>query len=179
MSEGFELKPNNKESKEKPPFLYHGTIRGDVEEFEPRSAINRPNEEPAVYASPDLEIAIQSMANKFVSNGGIVNGRRFVCIPMTREEFMVQDHGGTVYVFPSDSFEVNKGIGLGDKEWVSKKPVKPKEKIHFPSLLEAILNQGTEVYFIDPELVSLITEAQYGNPEDLENILAGLEPAKP
>lgn len=176
--EKFEQKLNGNESKEKPPLLYHGTINGDIEEFEPRSAIERPEEEPAVYASPDLEIAAQSMANKFVSNGGILNGRKFVCIPMTREEFIAQDRGGTIYVFPSDSFEINKGIGLGDKEWVSKSPVKPKEKIQFPSLLETMLKQGTEVYFIEPELVPTITKAQDGDPEELEKLLAGLKVEK-
>ncbi len=166
---------NSPEKKEKPPFLYHGTINDDIEEFEPRSAPERPDENPAVYASPDLEIAAQSMANKFVSNGGILNGRKFVCIPITREEFIQQDHGGTVYVFSSDSFEINKGIGLGDKEWVSKTPVKPKEKIQFPSLLETMLKQGTEVYFIKPEMVPVINKAQADDPQELENILAGLK----
>ena len=66
--ETFEQELNSNESKEKPPLLYHGTINDNIEEFEPRSAVERPEEEPAVYASPDLEIAVQSMANKFVSN---------------------------------------------------------------------------------------------------------------
>ena len=175
--EKFESKQNIHESKEKPPFLYHGTINGDIEEFEPRSAIERPDEEPAVYASPDLEIAILSMANAFVSNGGILNGRMFACIPMTREEFGAHDRGGTVYVFRSDSFEINEGRGLQDKEWVSKTPVKPTGKIQFPSLLEIMLKQGTEVYFIEPELVPVITKAQDGDPEELEKLLAGLKKA--
>ena len=97
---------------------------------------------------------------------------------MTREEFIAKDHGGTVYVFPSDSFEINKGIGLGDKEWVSKNPIKPTEKIQFPSLLETMLKQGTEVYFIKPELVTTITKAQNGNPEELEELLASFKVEK-
>ncbi|MEJ0053757.1 MAG: hypothetical protein WDN10_03500 [bacterium] len=171
-------KLNQSESKEKPPVLYHGTANGDIKEFEPRSAAERPDEEPAVYASPDREIAIQSMANKFVTNGGIVNGRKFVCIPMTREEFIEQDHGGTVYSFPSDSFEINKGIGLGDKEWVSRTTVKPRGLERFPSLLAAMLKQGTEVYFIKPEMVSVISKAQDSDPEELERLLGGLERAE-
>ena len=177
--EEFEPKLNSNESEEKPPLLYHGTINGGIKEFKPRSATERPGEEPAVYASPDREIAVQSMANKFVSNGGILNGRKFVCIPMTREEFIAQDHGGTVYVFSSDSFYINTGKGLGDKERVSKTPVKPMEEIRFSSLLETLLEQGTEVYFIEPELVPTITKAQDGGPEELEKLLAGLKVEKP
>lgn len=176
--ERLESQIENKEGKEKPPILYHGTLNDDIDEFEPRSAPERPEEDPSVYASPDLEIAIQSMANKFVSNGGILNGRKFVCIPMPREEFIEQDHGGTVYVFSSGSFEVNEGRGLGDKEWVSKTPVKPKEKIRFPSLLETLIKQGTEVYFIEPGLVPVITKAQDGDPQELENILTNLKSEK-
>jgi len=143
--EKFESKLNHNESQEKPPILYHGTINDDIKEFEPSFAIKRTGEEPAVYASPDLEIAIQSMANKFVSNGGILKGHKFVCIPMTRKEFLEQDQGGTVYTFSSDAFEINQGIGLGEKEWVSKTAVKPQEQKRFPSLLEALLQQKTAV----------------------------------
>lgn len=160
---------------EKPPVLYHGTIRNDIEEFNPYRAPERPDESAMVYASPDFEIAAQSMANKFVSNGGIVNGRKFVCIPMSREEFITQDKGGTVYTFPSESFEINTGKGFGgDKEWVSETAVKPIEKIEFPSLLGKMLEQGTEVYFIKPEMVAEITKAQDGDPKELEDLLGTL-----
>lgn len=160
--------------KEKPPFLYHGTLDGSIAEFEPRGAQERPDEELAVYASPDFEIAAQSMANSFVSNGGILNGRKFVCIPMTREEFLEKDHGGVIYKLPSDSFDINEGKGFGgDKEWISKTAVKPLSHERFPSLLQKLLEQETEVYFIEPGMVPVITEAQ-NDPEKLEVILAGL-----
>ncbi len=160
---------------EKPPVLYHGTLRNDIEEFNPRRGPERPDEGAKVYASPYFEIAAQSMANKFVSNGGIVNGRKFICIPMSREEFIAQDKGGTVYTFPSESFKINtdKGFG-GDKEWVSETSVKPIGKIEFPSLLEKMLEQGTEVYFIKPEMIPEITKAQDENSKDLEVLLRSM-----
>jgi hypothetical protein len=162
--------------KEKPPFLYHGTTDDSIVEFEPRGAEERSDEDPAVYASPDFEIAAQSMANKFVSNGGILNGRKFVCIPMSREEFMQQDRGGIIYKLPSDSFDMNYGKGFGgNKEWISKTAVKPVSHEKFPSLLQKMLEQGTEVYFIQPEMISVITKAQ-DNPQELEAILASLQP---
>lgn len=165
------------EELEAPPFLYHGTIDNSIEEFTPRSADNRPTEKPAVYASPDKEIAVQSMANKFVSNGGIVNHRKFVCIPMTKEEFLKQDKGGIIYALPGESFKPNHGKGFGgDKEWISTEPVKPKDKIKIPSLLESLIKQGTEVYFIDPTMIPIITEAQDTSTEKLEEVLAGLKP---
>lgn len=162
---------------EKPPVLYHGTIRNDIEEFNPRRTPEMSDAGPMVYASPDFEIAAQSMANKFVSNGGILNERKFICIPMSREEFVSQDKGGTVYTFPSESFTPNTGKGLGgDKEWISETSVKPVEKIEFPSLLEKMIEQGTEVYFIKPEMVAEITKAQDGDPKELEALLGTMTP---
>jgi len=169
--------PTHLENIEKPPFLYHGTIDQNIKQFEPRSAKERPKENPAVYASDDIEIAVQSMANKYVSNGGVVDGIKFVCIPMGREEFIRQDRGGVVYRLPSESFAINKGIGLGDKEWVSHDEVKPIDAVIYPSLLRALLDQGTQVYFIEPELIEVINRAQDENqPDTLKNILKNLTP---
>ena len=164
------------ESIENPPFLYHGTTEEKIEEFEPRSAVERPDEKPAVYASPDMDIAIQSMANKYVSNGGIVNGRKFVCIPMSKEDFLKVDHGGYIYKLPGESFKPNKQKGFGgDLEWVSATSVKPVEKIKIPSLLESLKEKDVEVYFIDKEMISVIEKAQNGKPEKLEELLDSLK----
>ncbi len=164
------------ESIENPPFLYHGTIEGNIEEFEPRSAVERTDEKPAVYASPDMDIAIQSMANKYVSSGGIVNERKFVCIPMTKEDFLKVDHGGYIYKLPGESFKPNKQKGFGgDLEWVSISPVRPEEKIKIPSLLESLKEKDIEVYFIDKEMIPVIKKAQNGKPEKLEALLDDLK----
>ena len=162
----------------KPPFLYHGSVAGNIQSFIPRGAKNRPAEPPAVYATPYLEIAIQSMANAYASNGGILDGRRFVCIPMTRKEFEQKDTGGSVYALPSETFTINNsggGFG-GSMEWVSTETVTPSSQQHYPSLLQALLQQGVEVYFVDPGIVDTITAAQMSaNPEDLKQVLAGLK----
>lgn len=161
---------------ENPPFLYHGTTEENIEEFEPRSAIERTDEEPAVYASPDMDIAIQSMANKYVSNGGIVNERKFVCIPMSEEDFLKVDHGGYIYKLPGEFFKPNKHKGFGgDLEWVSATPVKPIEKIKIPSLLESLKEKDIEVYFIDEEMIPVIKKAQNGKSEKLEALLEDLK----
>lgn len=161
---------------ENPPFLYHGTTEEEINEFEPRSAIERPDEEPAVYASPDMDIAIQSMANKYVSNGGIVNGRKFVCIPMTKEDFLKVDHGGYIYKLPGESFQPNGQNGFGgDLEWVSSTAVKPIEKIKIPSLIDSLNEKNIEVYFINKEMIPIINKAQDSEPEKLEDLLNELK----
>jgi hypothetical protein len=153
--------PNNPEDtieQEKPPFLYHGTVLGDIDSFEPRGSADRPNENAAVYASHDERAAVMSMANKYAAGGGIQNDTWYMYIPMTREEFMAIDHGGSVYKLPSDSFRTNREHGLGDFEWVSNQPVKPTEKIDYPSILEALLEQNIKVFFVTQETVDKIEE---------------------
>jgi hypothetical protein len=177
MSEKIEnFRPTIDRNIEKPPVMYHGSINGEIEEFEPRTALERPNEEAKVYATPDIDIALMSMVNRFVSNGGVVNGRRFACIPMTESEFTSQDQGGYLYEIPADSFRVNDGIGLGNDEWVSTVPVAPTRKTYFPSLYETLLKQGTEVYFIKPEQIAEIKHLQDDEHyEQLEKYLDGLK----
>ncbi len=160
---------------EKPPLMYHGSIEGTVNEFMPRSATERPTERPAIYASPKIEVAKQSMANRFVSNGGIVNGKRFVCIPGEREAFLKQDLGGYVYTLPGGSFSINRGMGLGDDEWVSHRNVRPLSVEYFPSLYTVLKQQGVAIYFIHPEQIEEIAHLQEGDPEQLEQYLGGMD----
>jgi hypothetical protein len=50
--------------KEKPPFLYHGSPKGDIEEFIPRvSSGTGDNFGARVYASPHVETACMFMAD--------------------------------------------------------------------------------------------------------------------
>jgi hypothetical protein len=160
---------------EKPPAVYHGSVDGDIKEFEPRTAAERPDEDPAIYASPNIEIAKQSMANRFVTNGGIVNGRHFVCIPMTREEFLKKDSGGYIYKLPSDSFSSNEGRGFGEDEWVSHDNTSPISVEYLPSLYNVLAEQGTEIYFIATEQITEITQLQDGDPQQLEKYLDALK----
>jgi hypothetical protein len=160
---------------ERPPYLYHGSVDGHVTKFTPRTAAERPHEVAAIYASPNEKVAKQSMANKFVSNGGVVNGRHFVCIPMTHEEFLAQDVGGYVYKFPSDSFSLNEGRGFGDDEWVSNQSVVPLAVEHYPSLYNELVNNDIDVYFITPDQVDVISALQDDDPGALENFLGTLK----
>lgn len=169
------MTPFDENGHEKPPILYHGSTDGEIREFEPRGSDRRPDEEPAVYASPDLLVAEQSMVNRFASNGGVVDGRHYVCIPMSKEEFLKQDTGGCIYVLPNDSFEVNQGRGFGDAEWVSQKPVTPTKTIRYPSLYQTLIERGVEVYFISPDQVSEINTLQDGDPRELALYLDRLD----
>lgn len=162
-------------SLERPPKLYHGSTDGSITQFEPRTHRARPEEGAKTYASPTIETALQSMANRFVSNGGVVNGRRFVCIPYTEEEFKRLDTGGYLYELPVDSFFPNHGYGLEDDEWVSSVPVTPLQVTHYPSLYQTLKDIGAEIYYINPEQSAYLDTLQVTDDgSNLEAFLAQL-----
>jgi hypothetical protein len=92
--------------KEKPPFLYHGSPRGEIEEFEPSVSGGSGEKYGAlVCAAPDLATAIIFMVRV---KGGWSAGRFFdvpyVLLPVSRDEFIEDDAGGYIYILPSDTF---------------------------------------------------------------------------
>ncbi len=140
------------ERKEKPPFLYHGSPHKDIEAVEPRKEKHRdPEEGELVFATQDLAIATIFMT-KDSRGSGAFGEVPYVYIIGPRERFIENDNGGHIYVLPSDTFACdpnNKGLGV--YEWTSKEKVKPVRKIEYPSTLNAMLENGVQVYFIDEE----------------------------
>jgi len=153
---------------EKPPYFFHGSVDADIELFTPHTAPERPNEQAAVYATPDIRIAKQSMANQFVSNGGVLNGTHFICIPMSKEEFEKKDQGGYVYLLPNDEFKENAGQGFGKGEWVATESVAAAGKKYYPSIIAEMKRVGVQIYYIDPTDIALINTLQDGPPEKLQ-----------
>ncbi|MBI4158266.1 MAG: hypothetical protein HY505_01420 [Candidatus Yanofskybacteria bacterium] len=139
------------ERKEKPPFLYHGSPHKDIEAVEPRKEKYRDLEEgELVFATQDLAIATIFMT-KASRGSGSFGDVPYVYIIEPREEFIKDDNGGHIYVLPSDTFACDPNKGLGVYEWTSKEKVKPVRKIEYSSTLDAMLENGVQVYFMDEE----------------------------
>lgn len=136
--------------KEKPPFLYHGSPNGEIEEFEPKISGGSGERYGAlVYAAPDIATASIFMANiKGNWSAGRFSGVPYALIPMPWDKFIKNDAGGFIYVLPSDTFNFERGRGMGEYEWASKDKVVPIRKIQYPSALEAMLENGAHVYFV-------------------------------
>ena len=167
--------PKSKEimpSKEKPPFLYHGSPHKGVEEFEPRISQGTGEEFGAmVYATPDLATASAFLAEvKKEWSAGRFGDAFYVLIPYSREEFIKNDKGGHIYVLPSDTFKSDHERGLGKYEWVSKEKVKPTKKIEEPSALDAMLENGVQVYFVDDNIYKQIKESNDHGLSILKNL---------
>ncbi|MDO8686790.1 MAG: hypothetical protein Q7K11_01095 [Candidatus Berkelbacteria bacterium] len=147
------------EKKERPPFLYHGSQHKGLEEVEPRKKTSRdPEEGELVFATQDLAIATIFMTKAHRSSGAF-GDVTYVSIIEPREGFIKNDNGGHIYVLPSDTFICDPNKGLGVYEWTSKEKVKPVRKIEYLSTLDAMIENGVQVYFIDEETFEKIKQS--------------------
>lgn len=150
----------------KPEFLYHASPNIGIEEFEPREEHTRgQNEGPVVFATPheDLASCFITPTDDSWSSSGYINGTLYMIIS-DEKRFKAADTGGAIYVLPSDTFETNTELGLGEKEWISQAAVKPIEKKLYHSALEAMLQHGVQVFFV--------TQDQYAK---FNNLVGGPE----
>jgi len=159
-------------SKEKPPFLYHGSPHRDIEEFEPRISKGTGEECGAmVYATPDLATASAFLTEiEKEWSAGRLDDTFYTIIPLSREEFIKNDKGGYIYVLPSVTFESDPKRGLGEYEWASKEKVKPLKKIEYASALDAMLENGVQIYFIDDKTFRQIKESNDHGLSILRNL---------
>jgi hypothetical protein len=146
----------------KPAVLYHGSAHKQIEILEPRNRNIRDQAEgPRVFASPDKRVAAMFMADH--RHSGFFDDVPYVVIEADRDEFIKNDPGGTIYNFSSDNFQTDPDKGLGEYEWVSKVPVKPQGKTDYPSVVDALLELGVQVYFADTDTINKIdTDPNHG-----------------
>jgi len=138
------------ERKEKPPFLYHGSPH-KTEELQPRTKPHREkNEGKLVFATSEIADASMFLCKTSLTGHALVNGEKvaYAIIAEDREEFLKKDKGGHIHVLPSDTFNPSPHSGMSN-EWVSQEGVKPSKIIEYSSALDAMLEFGVQVYFVD------------------------------
>jgi len=154
---------NPSERKEKPETLYIGTKTKGIKEFTPRRGNYRDeNEGPVIFSTPD-----KALASIFTIEGcndswtkiGYYGDILVVVICMNREDFLKIDKGGFIYEVPSDTFDYNPNLGMGEKEWTSREPVKPINETSHSSTLDVMVDNGVQVYFVDKKTFDDIWDA--------------------
>jgi len=158
---------NKIESKEKPETLYIGTQAKGIKEFTPRRGNYRDKDEgPVIFSTPDKALASIFMVqdhNDSWTKIGYYRDVLVIVICMNRDEYIKKDKGGVIYEVPSDSFDYNPNLGMGDKEWTSREPVKPINETVCPSSLDTMIDNGVQVYFVDKKTFKKIWSAEdYG-----------------
>jgi hypothetical protein len=145
----------NSEQKEKPEKLFLSAQTKGIKELVPREGRHRGHNEGAViFATPD-----KALASIFLVEGhddswmeiGYFNNVPYTVICMSREDFIKRDNGGTMYEVSSENFDFNPNVGMGEKEWTSKKAVNPTGETNYPSSLETMIDNGVYVFFVNKE----------------------------
>lgn len=149
-------------SKERPSTLYHGSSHKEINRLEPSAKRARSSTEgPKVFATPDKRLASVFIAGIDDSwgNSGVHNGTPYLVIS-DRKRFETLDTGGAIYHVPSDTFETDPHLGLGELEWTSGESIEPIHKEEHESALEAMLHHGVQVFFVDKQTYNGIQTAR-------------------
>ena len=155
---------NNRQSSSspKPKYLFHASQKSDIDLLEPRAgSVRDPNEGPVVFATPSLPYATMFLVNS--DDSWTVKGRInkvFYTVISDKQRFLQADKGGTIYTLPSQTFYCDPEKGMGWNEWVSKEPVKPIKRQHYQSGLQAMIDSGVQVYFVDKQTFQEIKKSQ-------------------
>lgn len=171
--ENFE-KQNNQEKKEKPDVLYHASRTPDIKEFIPNRGNHRDEDEGAViFSTPNKALASAFLVEEHGDHWmqiGFYDDIPVVVINADREEFIKNDKGGVIYALSSETFNCDPNKGMGDKEWTSRESVKPLSEVRYPSALDAMIENGVQIYFVDKKTFDEINNSDNHG----YNILTGL-----
>lgn len=158
----------------KPKVLYHASPNKNLEVLEKRAeSVRDESEGPVVFASSD-----KAGVTKFLvsSNDSWTKKGRFGGIHYNiisdRQRYEKEDKGGAIYHLSSDTFELDETRGGGKDEWTSRISVKPVNKEEYESGLQAQLDNGVQVFFVDKKTFENIIQSEdYGNSiiRDLES----------
>ena len=170
----------------KPKVLYHASSNKNITLFVPRAEKMRDSEEgPRVFATPSYAMATIFIVNTDGSwaNSGSVSGVPYIVVS-DEARFKSLDTGGAIYSLSPDTFKNDPNKGLGPLEWTSAESVVPTDTEEFSSGLDAMLESGVQVYFVDKETYGRIQKSSdYGisilNDSMSENQKRGLNVSHP
>lgn len=162
--------------------LYHGSNNSDLKKIVPRQIHYRDiNEGAKIFATPSMAVAScylfrwdDSWVRQRVLHSTTHIASRVLMI-INHQEYARKnaDHGGSIYILPPDSFEVNPEKSLGIYEAVSSIPVVPYAKIDFDSALNAMITFNVDVYFVNNSQfkdISSLSSADWINYLDRQKI---------
>lgn len=143
---------------QKPDILYHASADTNITEFEPRNQTPRYEGEPnLIFATPHKQVAAMFLVPRGIPTEISKYGDIYaVFVNGTEEEFDSQDKGGAIYALPSDTFETDEKIGMGETEWVSTESVKPVSKDIYDTALQALEESNVQIYFLFDEVFTLV-----------------------
>jgi hypothetical protein len=154
----------------RPEVLYRGTPNKGVSQFVPKEKIGSGSSERLVVsAAPDRTVAtkfVVPVENQNVVMGSFGDVHYYVC--NNEQAFREMDEGGAIYTLRPDDFEFNPNIGI----WTSPKPVVSTSEEDVLSGLDAMIEAGVQVFFVDQETFKRIKESSDQRLEILRNLVS-------
>lgn len=165
------------EKTEKPPIIYHGSSTPDLEELRPKAERIRDDKEgPVIFGTADKEFASMFLGprpdDSWSSKGSL--GEAYYILIGDEERYRREDKGGVIYELPGEVFEHDSTRGM-KTEWVAKKSIAPLKKQQYSSALDAMIESGVQVYFVDEKTLQKFREAIRQAPDHGLSILEDLE----
>ena len=154
--------------------LYHASPAAGLKKLLPmRRRYRHPQEGPVVFASPEKALAcaflIKEHSGSWVQTGAY-DGVPVTVIRSDRDDFVAKDSGGTLYAVSGERFAFDQRFGSCAWEWTSRRPARTIVATHYPSALDAMIENGLQVYFVDQQTFAAINAAD----DHGASILAGL-----
>lgn len=151
------------ENKERPKVLYHGSETEVEDELHPAAEHHRDVEEGSVvFGTPDAAFATMFMSprpdDSWTERGRYNGVYYFACDDESR--FLKGDNGGFIFALSPDNFDCDEKKSMGRCEWIARESVEPIGKRSYPSTLEAMIENGVQVYFIDRETLDRMKSAE-------------------
>ncbi len=172
----------NSQEFKKPTVLYHASQNRNLEVLEPRAeSIRHPDEGPVVFATTEkpyqfLVPSGDDWTKKVKFNEVSVH------IISDRKRYEEADKGGAIYYLDPTTFSNEYPKYGGSRgEWTSKVAIKPFKKEEYESGLQAQLENGVQIFFVDKETFDQIVKApDHGKgilkSLDSENSIRGINP---
>lgn len=146
-------------------FLYHGSKVRGLKQLLPYPGNQRePEMGPVVFATPFFDYATcfmgETRGKRVIINKWGAHSE-YVLICSDEERYRREDTGGSVYKVNSPGFTFDENRGGGYDEWISREPVAVIEEVRFDSVLDAMIENFVQVYFV--------TRVQFQEMHDLSH----------
>lgn len=159
-----EREKSSEQQHEKPQKLYRGMRERNKEFFDPQENVAKRDlhEDALVFATPDKACATMFLVPEASDSWTLKGCYDGVWVHVISDEKLYRelDSGGSVYeITDVDDFYCDREKGMKESEWTSQKRVAPSTSEEYDNSVDAMMDNGVQVYFVDENTFLAIATA--------------------